>query len=99
MIPLVIAYILNIIDYIFTAHWVRKFGIEIESNPIGRWMFSHNVAWVFKILVVGGLFAGLWYLIHRLPKAVTAAYILLVVYAAVDIYHIYLAIKVHGILK
>lgn len=87
---LLIAYILNIIDYLFTAHWVNKFGIDTELNPIGRWMFSHNVAWVFKILIVGGLFAVLGYFIKQYPKYAWTAFIPLVVYGFVVMYHIYL---------
>lgn len=86
--PLIIAYLLNIIDYLFTAHWVNMFGIDIEANPIGRWMFNHNVAWVFKILIVGGLFAVLGYFIKRYPKTAWTAFIPLVVYGLIVIYHI-----------
>lgn len=92
MIKIIIAYILNIIDYIFTTHWVRKFGIKIEANPIGRWMFENNIAWVFKIIIVGGLFAVLGYLIHQYPKYVWAAFIPLVVYGLAMLYHLALAI-------
>jgi hypothetical protein len=88
MIPLIISYILNIIDYIFTTHWVRKFGIEIEANPFGRWMYSHNVAWVFKIFIVGGLLAVLGYFIKRYPNIAWIAYIPLVVYGLIAVYHI-----------
>lgn len=90
---LITAYLLNIIDYIFTAYWVHKFGIEIEANPIGRWLFENNVAWVYKIFIVGGLFALLGYFIKREPKVVIAAYILLGVFAALTVYHIFIAIK------
>lgn len=85
---LIISYILNIIDYLFTAHWVRRFGIDIETNPIARWMFSHNVAWVFKIFIVGGLFAVLGYCIKKYPKTTWIAYIPLAVYGLIVIYHI-----------
>jgi hypothetical protein len=89
---LLITYILNIIDYLFTLYWVRKYGIEIESNPFGRWLFDNNIAWVVKIFAVGGLLALLGYLIHRQPKAAAVAYIPLAVFAAVDVYHISLAV-------
>ena len=90
---LIIAYLLNIIDYLFTAYWVHKFGIEIEANPIGRWMFENNVAWVYKIFIVGGLFALIGYFIHREPKAAWVAFIPFVVYALIVIYHIVIAVK------
>lgn len=94
MTALTIAYLLNIIDYIFTAYWVHKFGIEIEGNPFGRWMFENNVAWVYKIFIVGGLFALLGYFIKKHQKAVVSAYILLAVYAIIVIYHIAIAVRV-----
>lgn len=90
----IITYLLNIIDYIFTSYWVQKFGIEIEANPIGRWMLENNVAWVFKIFVIGGLFALLGYLLHRFPKYAWVGYIPLVVYGLVVLYHIVILIKV-----
>lgn len=89
---LLITYILNIIDYLFTAHWVRLYGIEIEGNPLAVWMFNHNIAWAVKFFAVGGLLALLGYLIHRQPKAAAVAYIPLAVFAAVDVYHIILAV-------
>ena len=95
MIPLLIAYILNIIDYIFTAYWVREFGIEIESNPFGQWLFEHNIAWVFKIFIAGGLFALLGYVIKQYPKAVIAAYILIAIFGLIVIYHIIIAVRIY----
>lgn len=93
MLYLITAYALNIIDYIFTAYWVHKFGIEIEANPIGRWMFENNVAWVYKIFIVGGLFALIGYFIHREPKAAWTAFIPLVAYAAIVVYHIVIVVR------
>lgn len=91
---LITAYLLNIIDYIFTAYWVHKFGIEIEANPIGRWMFENNVAWVFKIIILGGLFAVLWYCMRKSAKAVIGAKVLLCVYSAIVIYHLIILIQI-----
>jgi len=99
IILLIIAYILNIIDYIFTARWIELYGIDIEANPIALWMFENNVAWVFKILIVGGLFAVLGYFIHRCPKAARVVYIPLAVYGLIVIYHIIIAINVYGIFR
>ena len=91
--PLIIAYTLNVIDYLFTAYWVRLYGIEIESNPLARWMFEHDIAWAVKFFGVGALLALLGYLIHLQPKAARAAYIPLAAYAAVDLYHITVALQ------
>lgn len=97
MIPTIIAYLLNIVDYIFTAILVSKYGIGIEANPFGRWLFENNIAWVFKIVIVGLLFAVLAYVIHKYPDMVFVAYILLAIFAAVVIYHIIIWIKILGI--
>lgn len=87
---LIIAYLLNIIDYLFTAHWVNLYGISIEGNPIGRWLFENNLAGVFKIFIVGGLMAVMGVCIRKCPKAAWTAFIPLVVYGFVVMYHIYL---------
>lgn len=94
---LIITYLLNIADYLFTADLVRKFGIEIEGNPFGRWLFENNIAGLFKIVVVGAIFAVIGYIIKKHPKAIIAAYILLGVFALLVIYHIVIAVMVWNI--
>ena len=85
---LIITYLLNIIDYLFTLYWVRKYGIEIEGNPIGRWMFSNNVAWLFKIVIIGVLLGVVGYYVHRHPEDAYLAWICLIVYGLITLYHI-----------
>lgn len=97
MIPLVIAYILNIIDYIFTSHWVRKFGIDIEANPFGRWMFENNVAWLFKIVISGILFIIIGIYIYHKPAYSWISYIILAAFIMLTIYHIIIFIKIWNI--
>ena len=39
------------LDVIFTAIFIHYFGIEIEANPIGRYLFEHPRELIFiKIL-------------------------------------------------
>ena len=85
---LIIAYLLNIADYLFTADLVRKFGVEIEANPIGRWLFENNIAGLFKIVVVGAMFVVLGYFIKRHPKYAWIVFIPLIMYGLVVLYHI-----------
>lgn len=89
---LILTYLLNILGYLFTLYWVRKFGIEIEGNPIGRWMFSHNIAWLVKIVLNGVLLGAVGWYIHRNPESGYLAWILAGVYACIVAYHIILAI-------
>ena len=81
------AYILNIIDYFFTAYWVRSYGIMIESNPFGKWLFENNIAWFFKIVVLGGAFALLSNLVKKRPKYWFTACLLCVAYGLLVLYH------------
>ena len=87
---LLIAYLLNIIDYLFTSYWVNLYGISIEGNPLGRWLFENNLAGIVKIFIVGGVFLLLGYLFKRYPNTKWVAYIPLVVYGLIDIYHSYI---------
>lgn len=96
MICLITAYLLNVLDYFITAHWVRKFGLDIELNPLGRWLFENNVAWVVKILLMGGLFALLGYCITRRPKHAWVAYIPLTAYAVIVAYHLCIVIGIYN---
>jgi hypothetical protein len=65
IILLALIYALNIIDYIQTTYAIQLFGLNIEANPIVRFLFEHNCAWVFKIilfpiaLVIAGMTARL----------------------------------------
>lgn len=91
---ILITYILNIIDYLFTTHWVNKFGIGIEFNPFGRWLYENNIAWVFKIMIVGILFFILYKFYDRYKLARICSYVILAVYSLLFIYHIITLISV-----
>jgi hypothetical protein len=91
MVSLVIAYALNIIDYAITAYWVNLYGYEIEANPLMRWYFENNIAWSIKIFGVGALMAVVGICIYKKPRTAWAAWVLLVTYTAVTVYHIVLA--------
>lgn len=91
MTALLIAYALNIIDYLITLRWVNLYGTEVEANPLMRWAFENNVAWAVKIFAVGALMAVVGVCIHFKPKVAWSGWVLLVAYAAVTVYHIILA--------
>jgi hypothetical protein len=90
---LFIAYLLNIIDYLFTSYWVRLYGIDIEANPIGRWMFENGVAGIYKTIIVGVLFLILALL--RKNKMVSLVSVgLTIFYALIVIYHIIIWVQI-----
>ena len=84
---LLITYLLNIADYLFTANLVRKFGVEIEANPIGRWLFENNIAAFVKLVCIGGMLL-LLYVFRRYKIARIGSWIVFIVYALLTIYHI-----------
>ena len=85
---ILLTYILNIIDYASTLYWVRSYGLDTELNPIGRWMFEQNVAWLFKIVIIGVLLGAVGWYTHRHPEAAYLAWIPLIWYGTVCLYHI-----------
>lgn len=77
----VIAYILNLID-LFCTLWALRHG-AVELNPLMR---EVTVMVGYKVGAVWGL---LWWLSTRRERAARyALYVAVVVYGAVDIYHL-----------
>ena len=95
MLLLIVTYLLNIADYMFTAYWVSKYGIEIEANPFGRWMFENNVAWMFKVLLVGLLLVLLNYLVRNVLKRTYLLSAISLYYGVVVMYHIIILCSVY----
>ena len=59
-VKLIVIYVLNIIDLIATMLLVKRFGLEIEGNPIGKWLIETNLVWFVKIVIVGAALLGLY---------------------------------------
>lgn len=95
LLHLIIAYLFNVLDYVFTAHWINKFGIEIEASMFGRWLFEHNLAWLYKIVVVGLAFSALSVLLKRRVELHWLAEAILIIYSLLFLWHIYLYINVY----
>ena len=85
-VKLIVIYVLNIIDLIATMLLVKRFGLEIEGNPIGKWLIETNLVWFVKILIVGAALLGL-YKLQEIKIAHTASTVILVLYSILVIYH------------
>ena len=85
-VKLIVIYMLNIIDLIATMLLVKRFGLEIEGNPIGKWLIETNLVWFVKIVIVGAALLGL-YKLQKIKIARTASTVILVVYSILVIYH------------
>ena len=51
----IIAYLLNVFDCIATWVGYKKWGIEIELNPIGKWMLKTGTIFSVKLILIGAL--------------------------------------------
>lgn len=90
-----IAYLLCLFDFICTNHWIGKYDIEIEANPIGRLMFSvGGGALAFFVKVVFTLITLIFlYQFRNISLGKAGILIIFLAYLAVAIYHIIILIK------
>lgn len=85
-----IIYILNLFDLACTGYLVCKYGLDIEGNPIGRFILtSVDSIIIFKVLIPAAALVQIWkYRDHKLAQV--ALWLLLGVFAVLTIYHLYL---------
>lgn len=86
-----IAYLLNVFDAVATWVWFKRYGIEIELNPVGRWLLENGLMRVFKLGVVGWLLLFL-YANRDTTASVVGAWVVLIVYACICVQHVLLFI-------
>lgn len=86
---LIVTYMLNIIDLLFTNYWVKIYGIGAELNPIGVWLYNTGIAQFTKTIFVGVLLLFVWYKaeIKNNDFAINGLYIIYAVYGVVDLLH------------
>ena len=89
---LIIAYLLNLFDLYRTTVLVEKYGIGIEANPIGRWLFINHHAFQVKVLGVGVAMLTLYYLITLKPEWEWTSWLILAIYYLLAIYHLIIVI-------
>lgn len=97
-IRVIIAYLLNLFDLFMTSHWVGKYGIDIEANPVGRWLYTNHLAVPVKVFGVGILFLILHYAVKCMDEGTEhsfqwwdiASWLVMAVYATLAIYHLFI---------
>lgn len=83
IISLIIAYVLNVIDYFQTTYIVHLIGIGAEANPIVRFLLAHNCAWIAKLIIVP-ILSIIMGVIIRIERGLSwSAYFLLFLYLCV----------------
>lgn len=74
-------------DVIFTSFFISKFGLDVEANGFGRFLFENPILlFVFKI-ISSGLIVALTKSKYKVAR--TGLIIIFVSYLAVNIYHIF----------
>ena len=86
-VKLIVIYVLNIIDLIATVLLVKRFGLEIEGNPIGKWLIETNLVWFVKVVVVGVALLTLWKFKENKIVSI-ASTVLLGIYSILALYHV-----------
>ena len=86
MLILILTYILNVIDYLETLYLVHHFGIGIEANPLARYLFENNLAWL-KLIVPAILLRFYGILVKKDKKVIIPIYFVFVVYLYVVIHN------------
>lgn len=86
---LIVTYILNIIDLLFTNYWVKLYGIGIELNPIGVWLYNIGITQFAKTIFVGILLLFVWYNaeLKNNEFAKNGLYVVSAVYGVIDLMH------------
>lgn len=85
---LIATYLLNLFDLAMTNRLVNMYGLSVEGNPLGRWLYSTDTALFTKVFGVGGILAMLGHITKKHPQYAWAIYIPLVAYGLLAIYHI-----------
>ena len=85
-----ITYALSLFDLICTYRLYHLYGLEIEGNPIGRYLLSSNLAIPVKVIGIGAALFALYACIKRKPAYRWVGWIPLAVYAVLAVYHIVL---------
>lgn len=81
---LAITYFLNLIDLIATLYLVSLFGLDIEANPVGRWLIETNLVYFVKIVVVGLIFVA----VYKSRIGNVCSWVLLIAFVLLTVYHL-----------
>ena len=84
----IVTCILNALDALFTVYLVNKYDIDIELNPVGKWLITSKYGLIIKIIVVSLLVILLHALKTKYPLARDALLFLLIVFSLLTVYHL-----------
>ena len=80
--------ILNILDYIFTLSLTKNYGLDIESNPIGKWILGSKIREIIFKILLPTISIIILYINRDIKVALISTYIILIIYLLVIIKHL-----------
>lgn len=95
LILLVAIYVLNLIDYGQTVYAIHLAGLQVEANPIGRFLFENNYEWVAKFIVLPLLLIALGLIIKTDKRFIWGAWWLLIHFTIVVIHNFIVLIQMN----
>ena len=84
----IVTCILNAFDALFTVYLVNKYDIDIELNPVGKWLIMSKYGLIIKIVAVSLLVMLLYTFKTKYPLARYALLFLLIVFSLLTVYHL-----------
>lgn len=84
---LILIYLFNLFDLTMTWHWVQKFGIEYEINPIGKWILAEDYRIVLFKIILPIITLTLLYIFRQSKVIDIAAWVLFGFYGLLTIYN------------
>ena len=80
---LIILCALNLVDYVQTMYAVQNLGINVEVNPIGRFLIESGYGWIPKLIIVPLALLVVGYIIYIDRRFKFVVYFLLLLYGFV----------------
>lgn len=83
----ILAYILIILDLLFTRRLIDIYGLSVEANPIGRWILESPIKQIIFKLLVPALALIFLYKHRDRRMARIGLKVVLIVYMLIAVYH------------
>lgn len=84
----IVTCILNALDALFTVYLVNKYDIDIELNPVGKWLITTKYGIIIKIFLTSLLVILLYELRKKYTLARYALMFILIIFSLLTIYHL-----------
>lgn len=96
MIPLILAYLCGLGDFVFTNYWITKYGNDSKTNPIGWWINTNRCGRITKILFAALAMIVIGIMVQTYAALAILPYIILTIYSSIIIFHLLVLIYLGG---